>query len=52
MTEWEEMWVRWEVWKKPEDELDLELASSKGMAGSARMSVQLSGAGVSALGAA
>ena len=36
MTEWGEMWVRWEVWKKPEDELDLEPASSEGMAGSAR----------------
>lgn len=45
------MWVRREVWKKPEDELDLELPSSEGMAGSARMSVQLPGAGVSAQGA-
>lgn len=38
MTEWGEMWVRWEVWKKPEDELYLERASSEGMAGSARTS--------------
>ena len=31
MTEWGEMWVRWEVWKKPEDELDLEaLEHSRG----------------------
>lgn len=47
MTEWMEMWPRWEVWIQAEDELGLGSANSEQMTGVTRTRVQLPrGAGV------